>query len=300
LHNYRSLSHPKYFTAEEFSCSPAVLTGVIIDTCFYGIKQCQHESFYYNNYIIPVQPLLPGLFCKTRIVKQKIDMQSQEKIIHGYNKVADDYAADRRDELSKKPLDQLLLKAFASAAKDKGAMADFGCGPGQTTKFLFEQGVRQLTGIDISPGMVNAARKLYPEIKFETGNLLNIAYKPGYFGSAIAFYAIVHFEPEQLRLAFQEINRVLKKGGLFLFSFHVGNKTVHFDKANDKQIDIDVIFFPTEKIVALLGETGFSIIDALERYPYPDVEWQTRRAYIWAERQGGVPNSHHMEKRLAV
>ena len=212
-------------------------------------------------------------------------MQSQEKIIKCYNEVADNYAAERSDELSKKHFDRLLLKEFASVNKDKGPCADFGCGPGQTTKFLYDHGVKDIIGIDISPAMIDAARRLFPKIKFETGDLLKVSYESNYFGSALAFYAIVHFTYDQIKIAFNEVNRVLKKGGQFLFSFHVGNETVHFDKANDIDVDIDLYFFQTDKIIELLHETGFRIIDALERHPYEDVEYPSKRAYIWAEKK---------------
>jgi SAM-dependent methyltransferase len=146
-------------------------------------------------------------------------MNSQEKVLHCYNQVADDYAAERWDELSKKHIDRLLLKEFATVNKDKGPCADFGCGPGQTTRFLYDNGLKEIIGIDLSPGMISAARRLSPEIKFETGDLLNIDYSPGYFGSALAFYSIVHFNTDQVRKCFEEINRVLKTGGDFYFPF---------------------------------------------------------------------------------
>jgi SAM-dependent methyltransferase len=209
-------------------------------------------------------------------------MDSQEKVLNCYNKVADDYAAERWDELSKKSLDRLLLKEFAAVNKDKGICADFGCGPGQTTRFLFDNGLKDIIGIDLSPGMVSAARRLSPEIKFETGDLLNIDYSSGYFGSALAFYSIVHFNTDQVGRCFGEINRVLKTGGGFLFSFHEGDEIVHFDKAHNKEVDIDLRFFKTDDIIALLYETGFNIIDAIERRPHEDIEYPTKRAYIWA------------------
>ena len=212
-------------------------------------------------------------------------MNSQEKVLHCYNKVADDYAADRWDELSKKHLDRLLLKEFATVNKDKGLCADFGCGPGQTTKFLYENGVKDIIGIDLSPAMVNTAQGLSPEIKFETGDLLNIGYSSGYFESALAFYSIVHFDIEQVRKCFGEISRVLKTSGDFLFSFHAGEEIVHFDKAHDKEVDIDLYFFKTDDIIELLYEAGFNIIDALERRPYEGIEYPTRRAYIWAKKK---------------
>jgi ubiquinone/menaquinone biosynthesis C-methylase UbiE len=212
-------------------------------------------------------------------------MQSPEKIIKCYNDTADNYAAERVDELSKKHLDRLLLKEFASVNKDKGRCADFGCGPGQTTKFLYDHGVKDIIGVDISSGMIDVARRLFPEIKFETGDLLKVSYASNYFGSALAFYSIVHFTYDQIKIAFSEVNRVLKKGGQFLFSFHVGNETVHFDKAGVIDVDVDLFFFQTEQIIELLHETGFRIIDALERHPYEDVEYASKRAYIWTEKK---------------
>lgn len=212
-------------------------------------------------------------------------MQSQEKIIKCYNDTADNYAAERIDELSKKHFDRLLLKEFALVNKDKGLCADFGCGPGQTTKFLYDHGIKDIIGVDISSGMIEAARTHFPKIKFETGDLLKMSYTSNYLGSALAFYAIVHFTYDQIKIAFSEVNRVLKKGGQFLFSFHVGNDTVHFDKANEVDVDIDLFLFPSEQIIELLLETGFRIIDALERHPYVDVEWATKRAYIWTEKK---------------
>lgn len=51
-------------------------------------------------------------------------MQSQQNIIKCYNDTANQYAAERIDELTKKYFDRLLLKAFASVNKDKGLCAE--------------------------------------------------------------------------------------------------------------------------------------------------------------------------------
>jgi ubiquinone/menaquinone biosynthesis C-methylase UbiE len=216
-------------------------------------------------------------------------LQSREKIIKCYNATSANYAVERIDELSRKHFDSLLLKEFALVNKDKGLCADFGCGPGQTTKFLFDHGVKNIIGIDVSSGMIDVARKYFPKIEFKTGDLLKVTYASNFLGSALAFYAIVHFTYDQVRMALREVNRVLKKGGQFLFSFHVGDETVHFDKAGDIEVDIDLFLFPTDRIIELLHETGFKIIDALERHPYEDVEWATRRAYIWTEKKTPTP-----------
>ena len=211
-------------------------------------------------------------------------MQPQEKIIKCYNATAESYAATRIDELSKKHFDKMILTEFARLNKDSGTCVDFGCGPGQTTKFLFDAGLKNIIGVDISPGMVNEAKRIFPYIKFETGDLLALGYDANYFGSAIAFYAIVHFDYDEIAEAFKEVHRVLKKDAHFLFSFHVGDEIVHFDNANGIAIDIDLHFLQTNRILKLLHDSKFKIIDTVERLPYPDVEYATKRAYVWAEK----------------
>ena len=209
---------------------------------------------------------------------------NQQQVIDCYDKTADKYADALFDELNKKPFDRLILTHFAKENKSKGKTIDLGCGPGQTTRFVYEQGLKNIIGTDISPCMVEKARVLNPGIEFEVADMLNLHYSNNSFGSAIAFYSIVHFNETELKKAFAEINRVLTDGGQFLFSFHIGNETIHRDDFFDVPVNIDFYFFETEKIVNLVQATGFKIIDAIERYPYPDVEHPSKRAYIWAKK----------------
>jgi SAM-dependent methyltransferase len=211
-------------------------------------------------------------------------MQSIEKIIKTYNATAASYAATRIDELHHKQLDRLLLNEFARLNKDSGTCADFGCGPGQTTKFLSDAGLANIIGIDLSPEILKTARRIFPDLNFEEGDLLTLRYPDNHFASAVAFYAIVHFDYDQVADAFAQVNRVLKRGAHFLFSYHVGDETVHFDQANDIEVDIDLHFFQTNRILELLSNSKFQVLDAIERLHYSDVEYDTKRAYVWAKK----------------
>jgi len=77
--------------------------------------------------------------------------------------------------------------------RTKGLCADFGCGPGHTTKFPYDHSLESIIGIDISARMIDVVKRQFPKIKFEMGDILNINYKSDYLGSVLAFYAIVHF-----------------------------------------------------------------------------------------------------------
>lgn len=187
------------------------------------------------------------------------------------------------DELSHKRLDRILLKQFAEE-NIGGNCIDLGCGTGQTTKFLFDCGMKNIVGADISPAMVAKAKEINPHINFEIADMLNLHYEDAAFSCAIAFYAIVNFTFDEVKIAFKEIKRVLMNNGQFLFSFHIGTEIKHLDNFLDKNVSIDFYFFETEKILALLEETGFTIVDAIERFPYKDIEYPSKRAYIWVKR----------------
>ncbi len=211
-------------------------------------------------------------------------MQDKKNVIECYDKTAEKYADKFKSELEWKHFDALILKAFSEKNKTKGQLIDLGCGPGQTTKFLYDNGVASILGTDLSPEMVNVASKLNPNIKFAVADMLQLNYPTNSFGSAIAFYAIVHFDYEEVKTAFQEINKILIEGGEFLFSFHIGDYTVHMDDFFDEKVNIDFYALQTEKVKEILLQTGFEIIDLIEREPYKNREYESKRAYIWSKK----------------
>jgi SAM-dependent methyltransferase len=100
----------------------------------------------------------------------------------------------------------------------------------------------------------------------------------------VAFYAVVHFTEEQIGIAFREVFRVLQPGGIFLFTYHIGEETIHLDEFLGKRVDADFMFFTTDFIFSCLKESGFEKIEITEREPYPGVEYESRRAYVFAEK----------------
>lgn len=210
-------------------------------------------------------------------------MQEQNNIIYCYNRTAEKYADKFINELADKNLDQILLKSFCEQNKDKGKLIDLGCGPGQTTKFLFDNGFQNIIGTDLSPEMVKMATRLSPNIQFEQADLLQLKYPDNSFDAAIAFYAIVHFDYDQVKRSFSEIKRVLKNGSEFLFSFHVGNEIIKVEQFLEESVNVDFYFFETEKIINQLDELNYEIIDVIERLPYKNIEYESKRCYIWAK-----------------
>jgi ubiquinone/menaquinone biosynthesis C-methylase UbiE len=212
--------------------------------------------------------------------------QHPDKVERLYDTVAKEYAEQFCGELAKKPKDLEILRRFWQEIGDRRPVWDLGCGPGQTTAYLQNLGL-EISGLDISAGILEQARALWPEIHFQKGTLLDLAFDNDSIAGALAFYAMVHFTEEQVRLALNEVFRVLQPGGLFLFAFHIGDETIHLDEFLGKEVDIDVMFFPTDFISGCLIDCGFEKVEITEREPYPEVEYQSRRAYVFARKPAG-------------
>jgi SAM-dependent methyltransferase len=209
--------------------------------------------------------------------------QTSHHIRACYDAVAREYAERFSDELAHKPLDRELLDRFAPEVRGRGEVADLGCGPGQTTAFLHAQGVR-VRGLDISEGLLREARQRHPGIPFEPGDMLALPLADASLAGVVAFYAIVHLAPAELRRALAEMHRVLRPGGRLLLAFHAGEGSVHVEEFLGRAVALDFAFFAPQVVGDELLRAGFVAVEVIERDPYPEVEYPSRRAYLFARK----------------
>lgn len=200
-----------------------------------------------------------------------------------YDNVAKEYSETFSGEHRKKPKDQEMLRRFSLEIGNKTPVWDIGCGPGQTSKYLKDLGI-EISGLDLSEKILEQARINHPEIYFRKGNILDLDFKNGSLAGAVAFYSIVHFTEEQVETACREVFRVLRPGGIFLLTYHIGEDTIHLEEFLGKKTGIDFMFFTTDFISGCLNKCEFEKIEIIEREPYPGVEYESRRAYAFAKK----------------
>ena len=211
--------------------------------------------------------------------------QKSGEVQASYDRVADEYARHLYYELQHKPLDRQLLDRFANSVRSLGLVCDLGCGPGQVARYLHERGV-VVCGVDLSAGMIAQARELNPGIEFSQGDMRSLDVLDDAWAGIAAFYAIVNLEPAEVTQALLEMWRVLRPQGLLLLSFHIGKEVEHVEDLWGCAVCLDFYFFSTEDVAKYLLAAGFEIEEIIEREACaPEVEYQSRRAYIFARKQ---------------
>ena len=136
----------------------------------------------------------------------------------------------------------------------------------------------------MSPAMVERARRLTPAVEFRQGDMTALDAPDGAWAGIVAFYSIIHIPRGDIARALREFRRVLRPGGLLLLAFHVGDHTVHLDEWWGQNVSVDFFFFRPDEVIGSLRAGGFEIEEVFEREPYPDVEHQSQRAYVFARR----------------
>lgn len=162
----------------------------------YGVEQVEPEAVYDIDCDLGFY-WSPAATDRCREITMGQDVDKIESL---YDRVAKEYAETFSGEHEKKPKDQEILYRFSREIRDRRPVWDFGCGPGQTTKYLKNLGI-EISGLDLSEELLEQARTIRPEINFRKGNILELDFENDSIAGVVAFYAIVHFTEDQVELS---------------------------------------------------------------------------------------------------
>jgi SAM-dependent methyltransferase len=208
-------------------------------------------------------------------------MENRRYLVNSYDAIAYAYAERYCRELDYKPFDRDLLRRFARSVPAP-TVCDLGCGSGHIGAYLQSFDLR-VVGIDLSPGMVDEARRRYPQVHFEVGDMLDLRLEENSLGGIVALYSIIHLRREELNIAFREMRRLLMPGGILLVAFHRGKGELHEDESLGMPVSFDCTMFEPDEVAQAMSEAGFAVTETTVRRPYQE-EYPTHRVYILAEK----------------
>lgn len=167
----------------------------------------------------------------------------------------------------------VALAAFAEAVPP-GRVLEAGSGTGRVTGWLHARGL-DISGVELSPGMLAVARATCPDITFTEGDLRSLGHADASLAGLVAWYSLIHIPAEFHPDVFAEFHRVLRPGGLLLTGFQVGDATARIR-------DIDFHRLDPDRIAALIEEAGFEPVAQEVREPVGTES--TRQGWVMAQR----------------
>ncbi|MFC7898244.1 class I SAM-dependent methyltransferase [Streptomyces sp. NPDC057381] len=178
-----------------------------------------------------------------------------------YDTVAASYADQVRDLLDRTPEERAVLALFTDLVRSRGggSVADVGCGPGRITAHLSRLGVDAF-GIDLSPGMVDVARRDHPGLRFELGSMTDLDLGDGSMAGLVAWYSLIHIPDTRIGTVFEHFHRVLRPGGPLLLGFHVGDTSkVKTEGYGGHPMKVQVHRRRPSRMADWLDEAGFTV-----------------------------------------
>ncbi len=118
--------------------------------------------------------------------------------------------------------ESLIGKYFSPGS----SVLDIGCGSGRTTFPLMRAGYRVI-GVDLTPAMIASAKRLAEEFRMDAdvrvGDATSLEFPDGSFDNALFSFNGWNQIPGKMnrQKALTEARRVLRPGGIFIFSSHI-------------------------------------------------------------------------------
>jgi SAM-dependent methyltransferase len=194
--------------------------------------------------------------------------------------VAVDYAELFRDALAEDPYDRAMLGLFAELVGE-GRVLEAGCGPGRITAHLASLGL-DASGVDLSPEMIEVARRDHPALRFSVGTLAALDVADAALDGLVAWFSIIHTPPPLQPDVFREFRRVLAPGRHLLLAFQVGDdQRVRLEQAYGHEIALDAYRLSPDRVSAQLVEAGFEMRVVQVRQPEGPVQ-KSPAAYLLA------------------
>ncbi|MER7950735.1 methyltransferase domain-containing protein [Streptomyces sp. NPDC096079] len=191
----------------------------------------------------------------------RIDRPSDLDVVReSYDRVADTYAEMVRTtgmgDIRRHPWLKASIDAFADSVGGCGPVLDVGCGPGTVTAYLAERGL-DVSGVDLSPRMIENARRLHPECRFAVASATELDLAEESLGGVLGWWSLFNLPREVLPQVLAMFARALKPGGHLIAATHVGEEDIRRTEAyGGVPVRWTTHQWSPDRLVTLIEESG--------------------------------------------
>lgn len=177
-----------------------------------------------------------------------------------YDRVADSYvdmvATTGIGDIRTHPWLQAAMNVFADAVGGLGPVLDVGCGPGTVTAYLADRGL-DVSGVDLSPRMIEHARRLYPRCRFAVASSTELELADSSLGGVLGWWSLFNLPRDVLPQVLSSFARALVPGGQLIVATHVGDDDVARSEAyGGVAVTWTTYQWRPEQLAALIEQAG--------------------------------------------
>ena len=168
-----------------------------------------------------------------------------------YTERAEEYISLLGSVADTHELDRELITRWAESTD--GSLLDAGCGPGHWTDHLRQLG-HDIEGVDLTPAFVVRATERFPGVPFRVASFGDLGVADAGVGGILAWYSLIHLEPERVPAALDEFARCIAPGGSLLLGFFDGPSIEPFPHKV-----VTAYFWPPTAMAERLEAAGFAV-----------------------------------------
>lgn len=186
-----------------------------------------------------------------------------EELRAAHDVLAEFYASRLADALDHMPTERAVLGLFSELTLAAGlgtSVADVGCGTGRLEPYLAARGLSP-TGVDLSPGMIQVARREYPGFDFGVADLRDLPFNDASLAGVVCWYSLMYLAPSDRPAAFSELARVVKPGGYFVTAFKAGDGQLRRGgHSTGLGVEFDVYWLSADEMERRTTGAGFATV----------------------------------------
>ncbi|WP_246224369.1 class I SAM-dependent methyltransferase [Mycolicibacterium anyangense] len=187
-----------------------------------------------------------------------------DTVRESYDRAADNYVEMVKStgvgDIHAQPWLKAAVDVFADTVAPVGRVLDAGCGPGTVTAYLAERGV-EVTGVDLSPRMIDHARRLYPHCTFTVGSVTDLDLASGSLGGILGWWSLFNLPRHILPTVLASFAEALRPSGQLIIATHVGDEDVVRTQAyNGVPVQWTTYQWRPEQLIFLLQQVGLRLV----------------------------------------